>query len=78
MALRFMARPLVGDLGPCIARLSPEVHALLDRAPLAPRRWDATLVWPLESPMIDPVRFALFREVRIESGRPQGSDIRVR
>jgi hypothetical protein len=33
------------------------------------------LVWPLEAPMIDRERLALFHQVRIESGLPEGSDI---
>jgi non-specific serine/threonine protein kinase len=78
MALRFMERPLVRDLAVCLARLDPETHPLLDLPPLAPRRWDGALVWPLEAPMIDATRHALFREVRIESGLPQGSDVRGR
>ncbi len=74
-AARFLGRGLLRDLAPCLARLEPELHPLLDRAPLAPRRWDAALVWPLQAPMIDGARHALFREVRIESGMPQGSDV---
>jgi hypothetical protein len=73
-----MERPLVRDLAVCLARLDPETHPLLDLPPLAPRRWDGALVWPLEAPMIDATRHALFREVRIESGLPQGSDVRGR
>ena len=60
------------DLAPAVARLDPDLHGVLDLAPFAPRRWDVTLVWPLEAPMIDAACFALFREVRIESGRPAG------
>ena len=59
-------------------RLDPDLHPLLEREPLAPRRWDTTLVWPLEAPMIDAARHALFREVRIESGRPEGSGALVK
>ena len=75
IAQRFLERKLVRDLAPTIARLDPGLHPLLDRAPLAPRRRDTTLVWPLEAPMIDAARHRLFREVRIESGLPQGSDV---
>jgi serine/threonine protein kinase/tetratricopeptide (TPR) repeat protein len=78
VAMRFMERTLVRDLAACLARLDPETHSLLDLPPLAPRRWDGALVWPLEAPMIDATRHALFREVRIESGLPQGSDVRGR
>ncbi len=74
-ALRFLDRRFVRDLVRWVARLDPELHPLLDRQPFAPRRIAATLVWPLEAPMIDAARFALFQEVRIESGLPQGSDI---
>ena len=76
IATRFVARPLTQDLAPTWMRLVPELHPLLDRAPWAPRRRDETLVWPLEAPMIDRVRFKLFREVRIDSGVPEGSDLR--
>ena len=76
IAARFMDRALVRDLAPTMVRLEPELHGLLDRSPFAPRRRDAALVWPLEAPMVDPVRHRLFREVRIESGLPQGSDAR--
>ncbi len=75
LAARFCERRLMESVGPMLLRLDPELHPLLDREPFAPRRSPATLVWPLEAPMIDAVRFALFREVRIESGLPQGSDI---
>jgi serine/threonine protein kinase/Tfp pilus assembly protein PilF len=74
LARGFLARNLVRDLAPIMARLEPELHALLDAPPFAPRRRDVALVWPLEAPMIDPARHALFREVRIESGTPRGSD----
>jgi hypothetical protein len=77
-ALSFFQRKLVWDLAPTLIRLDPELHPLLDHAPFAPRRWDVSLVWPLEAPMIDPARHALFREVRIESGLPKGSDLRLR
>jgi hypothetical protein len=62
-------------LAPVSIRLFPGLHALADRPPYAPRRWDVTLTWPLEAPMIDAACFALFKEVRIESGRPPASDI---
>ena len=76
-AQRFLGRPLVRDMAGVLARLEPELHPLLDRAPFAPRRCSLTLVWPLEAPMIDPARHALFREVRIESGLAPGSEARV-
>jgi len=43
----------------------------------ARRIHDLSLIWPLEAPMIDAARHALFREVRIESGLAPGSDARV-
>jgi hypothetical protein len=58
------------------ARLDPSLHAILDRAPFAPRRRDAVLVWPLEAPMMDASVHRLFREVRIESGLPPSSAMR--
>jgi serine/threonine protein kinase/tetratricopeptide (TPR) repeat protein len=74
LARGFLARNVVLALAPTIVRLEPDLHALLDAPPFAPRRRDVALVWPLEAPMIDAARHALFREVRIESGTPRGSD----
>jgi hypothetical protein len=74
-ALAFLGRRILRDLSPCMARLDPELHPAFDHPPFAPRRWNVTLVWPLQAPMIDEACHAMFREVRIESGRPQGSDI---
>jgi hypothetical protein len=76
VALRFLDRPILRALAPTLARLDPFLHPILDHAPYAPRRRDATLVWPLEAPMIDGARHRLFREVRIESGLSTGSDVR--
>ena len=73
-ATRFITRPVIEDFAPILTRLDPELHPLLDRARFAPRRSDLTLVWPLEAGMIDAARHSLFREVRIESGLPKGSD----
>jgi serine/threonine protein kinase/Tfp pilus assembly protein PilF len=78
LAERFLDRKFIRDFVSWIVRLDPELHPLLDREPFAPRRASATLVWPLEAPMIDAVRHALFKEVRIESGMPQGSDLLLR
>jgi serine/threonine protein kinase/Tfp pilus assembly protein PilF len=75
LAARFLSREIIGDLGNAVARLDPELHGLLDLPPFAPRRWNVTLTWPLEAPMIDAACFPLFKEVRIESGRPPASDI---
>ncbi len=74
-AARFMGRSLLTDLNHTIVRLEPDLHSLLDRAPFAPRRRAVTLVWPLEAPMIDEARFAVFREVRVDTGRHHGSDV---
>ena len=73
LAARFFQRKFIADLSPCIIRLNPELHPLLDHEPFAPRRSPLTLVWPLEAPMIDAARHALFKDVRIESGIPQAS-----
>jgi serine/threonine protein kinase/Tfp pilus assembly protein PilF len=75
LATRLLSREVIRHLAPVTLRLFPGLHALADRAPFAPRRWDVTLKWPLEAPMIDAACHALFKEVRIESGRPQGSDV---
>ncbi len=75
-ALQLLEQPVIRNMAPLEARLTPDLHALLDRPPFAPRRWDVTLVWPLEAPMIDRARFRLFREVKIESGLPEGTDMR--
>jgi hypothetical protein len=74
-ALRFMSHPSRLDIAHTISRLMPDLHPLLDHAPFAPRRSRHALVWPLEAPMIDAARHALFKEVRIESGIPRASDV---
>jgi len=58
-----------------MVRLRPDLHPLLGRAPFAPRRWDAALVWPLEAPMLNAAVYPVFREVRIEPGRPEASGV---
>ncbi len=75
-AVAIMNRELLRRLAPTLVRLDPALHPLLDRAPFAPRRLDGVLTWPLEAPMIDAARFHLYREVRIGSGRPEGSATR--
>ena len=75
LSARFLEKVTGTRMGGTMARLDPELHPLLDRPSLAPRRRDVTLIWPLEAPMIDPARYVLFKEVRIESGLPQGSDL---
>jgi len=78
LAAQLLDRKFIRDFVALLVRLDPELHPLLDREPFAPRRAPVTLVWPLEAPMIDAARHALFREVRIESGMPQGSDLSPR
>jgi adenylate cyclase len=75
LAARFLGRKFIQGFAAWLARLEPELHPLLDREPFAPRRAPIALVWPLEAPMIDAARHALFKEVRIESGLPQGGDL---
>jgi hypothetical protein len=60
-----------------ILRLESKMHPLLDYEPFAPRRMDRTLVWPLEAPMVNPAVFRVFKDVRIESGLAEGSDLGV-
>ena len=74
-AIHLMQRPVLLDAAPLLVRLDPTLYPLLDLAPFAPRRCDLGLVWPVEAPMIDRVMLKLFREVRIESGTPEGSEI---
>ncbi len=75
-AVGFLTLPLLRHLSNTLARLDPALHAALDCAPLAPRRRDEALVWPLEAPMLDGSVHRLFREVRIEPGLPAASDVR--
>ena len=74
-ARRMFSEVALRGFSSCLIRMTPDVHPLLDHEPFAPRRMAATLVWPLEAPMIDAARHRFFREVRIESGRPEGSDV---
>jgi tetratricopeptide (TPR) repeat protein len=74
-ALRLMRHRVVVDAAAVLARLDGKLHPLLDLEPFAPRRSKLGLVWPVEAPMIDRTRLRLFREVRIESGMPEGSDV---
>src|SRR5262249_14492028 len=75
LANNFIARPVGVDLMATTLRLVPGAEALLDAPPFAPRRRDATLVWPLEAPMPTPEQFELFRDVKIESARPKSSSV---
>ncbi len=76
-ANQFLARTIVGRTAPVMVRLVHDLHPLLDRPPFAPRRSELSLVWPLEAPMIDAARHALFKEVKIESALPDRSEVRV-
>ena len=68
-------RQLTTRLAPVIVRLEPSLHRLLEHPKFAPRRSAITLTWPVEAPMIDPARLALFKEVKIASGTPGGSSV---
>jgi len=74
-AVKLLDRPVVGYSGNTMVRLDPNLHAVLDHPPFAPRRSENILVWPVEAPMMDPRCVAVFREVRIESGMPPRSEI---
>ncbi|MEZ4650458.1 MAG: protein kinase [Candidatus Eisenbacteria bacterium] len=65
----------IDRIQPMVFRLESPCHPLLDRAEFGPRVCPWTLTWPLQAPMIDEARFQLFREVKIESGRPRGSEL---
>ena len=74
-AVVLLQRRMIDAFAPLIVRLDEMLHPLLDLEAFAPRRSNLDLVWPLEAPMIDRTRLRLFRQVRIESGLPEGSDI---
>ena len=75
-AVELIQRRVTVDAAPVLVRLDPLLHPLLDLEPFAPRRSTTLdLVWPVEAPMVDRTRLKLFRQVRIESGLPEGSDI---
>ena len=76
-AIRLLSCPVAGASANTMIRLDPELHGVLDHPPFAPRRSDHTLIWPVEAPMMDPRCVAVFRDVRIESGRPPVSEISV-
>ncbi len=75
LAVRLFRRPLITHLAPILARLDVGLQPLLEHAAFAPRVSPLTLIWPLEAPMIDAARHRMFREVRIESAMPDGSDV---
>lgn len=74
-AVATLRRQLTIRLAPLLVRLYAPLHCLLDHPEFAPRRSSLTLTWPVEAPMIDPVRLALFKEVKIASGTPGGSSV---
>ena len=71
IAAQLMQRRVAGDLAAASIRMDVDLLSLADEPAFAPRRMDATLVWPLEAPMIDAARFRLFREMKVESGLPE-------
>jgi hypothetical protein len=73
-AMQMLRRHLEGDFGMTILRLQPGLHPLLTHERFAPPRWDKTLIWPLEAPMVPPSIHAVFRAVHIQSGRADASD----
>jgi hypothetical protein len=75
-AVASMTMPLMNELAGTFIRLEPDLHPLLEHPRFSSSRRDATLVWPLEAPMLAPSVHRLFREVRIESGLPETSSIR--
>jgi TolB-like protein/Tfp pilus assembly protein PilF len=77
-AARLVTRQILGDLAGTHLRLDPALHPILELSPFAPRRSERALIWPLEAPMMDARVHAVFKEVRIESGIPQGSEMRAR
>ena len=58
-----------------LTRLPTDGQGLLDMEGFGPRKAAITLIWPLQAPMIDEARYALFEDVRIKSARPEGTDI---
>jgi hypothetical protein len=77
LGVAFLERPLMGGLAPTFIRMDPALHTLLDHPPFAPRLSEKTLVWPIEAPMMDRSILPLFREIRIDTGLPQMSQVRV-
>jgi serine/threonine protein kinase/Tfp pilus assembly protein PilF len=73
-AMRFMTRNIVGDMGPVVIRLEPGLLPLINQEPFRTKASPAMLTWPLEAPMMSAATHAAFREVRIRSGLPAGSD----
>ena len=74
-AVEFMRVRMLKDVAPVLLRVDSLFHPLLELEAFAPRRSPLTLVWPVEAPMIDRTRLRLFREVRIGSATPEGSDV---
>jgi serine/threonine protein kinase/tetratricopeptide (TPR) repeat protein len=73
-AMRTALRPVWKSEMPTTIRLYGPLNPLADREPFAPRRSPSTLIWPLEAPMMSAQVHALFREVKIESGRGESSE----
>jgi len=71
LATRLMSRNVSGTLAGATIRLDPALLALANEPDFAPRRFEQTLVWPLEAPMIDAARFRMFREMKVESALPE-------
>jgi TolB-like protein/Flp pilus assembly protein TadD len=58
-----------------LPRLFVLCHPLLDHPPCAPRKCRLTLTWPVQAPMVPESFVDLFKEIRIESGKPEGTNI---
>jgi tetratricopeptide (TPR) repeat protein len=74
-ARAFMGRKSMFDIGPMLVRLDVRLHPLLQDAAYAPIRFARPLVWPVEAPMMDAALLAVFDHVRIDTGRPSGSNV---
>ena len=72
-ASEILRRRIIAEFVETAVRAHPVFYPLLEMH--EPRRSSMDLVWPQEAPMIDAVRYRLFRQMRIESGRPAGSDV---
>jgi len=73
-----LERPVLSGLVDVIVRLEPELHPALRLERFLPAKSDLIIVWPLEAPMPSPAVHALFKEVRLESARPTGSQLPFR
>ena len=75
LAITAVGNSLDKTFFPVIFRMVHGCHPLLDRAEFGPRKAPTTLIWPLQAPMIDEARYALFEDVRIKSARPGSTDV---